>query len=248
MRALLILLLVSPGMVWADASRSFDGTNDSVKFGDMASLEDQTALSAGCWIINSNLTQDHIVIDKSSSTTDRWFLFTDDVAGTSGRTNTYTWFVDESAVGSQARVEAASDSALQDTWQWIVGTFVANDSTGMRLYIGGVEDANSPVASTGVDNSGGNPGQLAVGESDLGSTDRAGLEAHCQAWNRTITLVEVNEAMWVPGRVPLNLQLYSPVWGDSTEVDLSGNGNVGTVAGAVASSSGPPIIIGDASL
>ena len=49
--------------------------------------------------------------------------------------------------------------------------------------------------------------------------------------------------MWLPGSLESS-QGFWPIWGDSTEIDLSGKGNTGTVTGTTVDSSGPPVMFG----
>ena len=241
----LCLSLTTP--VWAGASLSSDATNDSVIFGDINSLDDETNLSAGCWVFQNDLLADYQGIDKQAAV-GFWILIFDDVGAVSGRTDIYTIAIQETvAPNTTARVEGASSSGLASTWQWIAFTFDNLSTTGLRLYIDGSEDANSPASTASIDDSGGgSTSTVNTMEGTLGGRDRNGNEAHCQAWQRTITAVEVQEARWKPGLVPLNLQLFAPHFGNaSPEPDLSGNGNTGTITGAAESFSGPPVMFGD---
>jgi hypothetical protein len=60
-----------------------------------------------------------------------------------------------------------------------------------------------------------------------------------QYWNRGLTEAEATNAMWLPGSVPQNLQVWIPFWGvDSPEQDLSGNNRDATLFNSPASNSG----------
>lgn len=78
-----------------------------------------------------------------------------------------------------------------------------------------------------------------------GSFPWLGRIAHAQAWNRGITDDEMQQARWFPGSIPDGLLVYHPLWGlNTTEPDLSGNGNSGTATSTTESFSGPPVSIG----
>ena len=242
----LVALLLQTPWVWAGASRSFDGTNDSIGWGSIANLANESNLGCGCWVVNNNLTQDHFILGNNVDSTDGGILFlTDDVGSSSGRTNTYKIFIQEPSAsgGSNCFVEAASSSALASTWQWIAFNFSAAGS--VRLFIDGTEDANSPGSCTNVSNSGGGGDAFTMGETTSGTLDRSGNMAYCQCWSETRGLVTLEQARWLPETFPSAPELTAPLFGsDSPEIDLSGDGNSGTVAGAGEDVTGPPVMFG----
>lgn len=245
---LLCLSLATPG--WAGASRDFDGTNDNVDFGGMSSLDNQANVSIGCWVYADNVTQDHYIVDffDAVATTTGGILFLhDDVDSVSGRTDVFTIYVEETGGGgSNVRIATATSSAKSQTWQWVVLTFDNESTTGFKIYIDNVEDANSPASTVSIANAGNHNETFYLGErSDGAAGDRAGNIAHCQTWNRTLGVIELIEAGFNPGVIPLNLTSWWPMFGaESPEIDLTGAGNTGTVSGATEAFIGPPVMSG----
>lgn len=79
-----------------------------------------------------------------------------------------------------------------------------------------------------------------------GSLD--GRAAYVHFYTKVLTGVERAELQFRPCSITENFSLCLPLWGDATEIDLSGLGHTGTVSGATADTNGPPIMIGDAPL
>ena len=71
-----------------------------------------------------------------------------------------------------------------------------------------------------------------------------GSIAYNSVHSQILTHPLIAESMYKPCSVPNGNVLCSPLFGDSTELDLSGNANTGTVSGASAGTSGPPVMFG----
>lgn len=154
---------------------SFNGSSQRIDFGNITESEgaENTVVA---WVYNDNITQDHIVIGNYGGTSGILLWF-DDSAGGSGRTDTYTAFVRESSGNGQSfvRVEGANSAGVATTWQHVAQTTDCGSTTGLRLYVDGTEDANSPGNLSTVQDSGStDAGDLQLGESPAGSYDRAG--------------------------------------------------------------------------
>jgi len=244
MRRLVILPLCWMLLCGA-ASRSFDGTNDSVDYGDIPTLSDSTgSISGGGWVLTDNVTSDQTVwSNKRTAGAARGVIFFQDDAG-GGRTDTFHIFVEEADEVTSTSCIGVNSAAVVDTWQWVAFSLTANNSSGMRLYIDGLEDANSPCTSSGVDNMGQSNEGWHIGADPLNEDDRSGEQAYMQLWSRLLTLQELEEARWQPGIIAASLEVFAPTWGASTEQDLSGQGNTGTVSNATTSADGPPVFLG----
>jgi len=219
-RRLLAALLLVLLAVRADAGYIFDGTDDSIHWGDIPALSDATTLSCSAWVWNDNLTQDHAILSNSS--TGAGFLwFTDDVTG-SGRTDTYRIVIQESsgAGGSAAGIDGATGAATANAWQVVGFSFTGSSSTGLRLYVGGTEDANSPVTTAAVADVGFSNGNITIGERVGGTIDRAGRQAEMACWT---------------GRI-----FYAPLRGTSPNIGSAGY-QAGTVTGATPTANHPAL-------
>ena len=234
---LLSLLCLSP-WCWAEASRDFDGNDDTVSFGDVTIIDGAAALTAIAWL-NIDVaapSSAYSVLRKDGSFNAQFFGgASNDVACSIWATTlgpgriTHTWGTgawnqylcrwDNGVIGGDSEIYKDLTS---------LGTIDGNDTSTIansanQLRFGGTE-ASPPVE------------------------DYDGKMSYVRYYTRYLTLVELTEEFYRPGIIPANLVGFWPLWGDSTEIDLSGNGNTGTVSGSTANSAGPPIMIGDAPL
>jgi len=218
-------------------ARDFDGVNDNIDFGGIDVIDDATTLTCSVWVINDALTADMNIVANTSITTDGFRLYFDDVGSVSGRTNVYNIYVAETvaAGSSNNRVESATNSALQDTWQHICFSAEVGSATGLELWIDGVEDANSPSSLSALGNLGSaatNEGTR-LGETPGGGADRNGKLAEVAFWNRILTDAEkvILSKGFSPLFIPNGLIFYAPLIGrGSAEPDIKG-GKSGTLAG-----------------
>lgn len=241
-------LLLIPSLCWAGVR--CDGTNDYVTYGDVGSLDGQTQLTVAAWVYFDVDTVDSYIGSKYDSTTYKGFLFLrDDVAGVSGRTDTCHIVISDQSGVHTARVEGVNNACIAGQWYHVAFTAISGSSTGLRLYIDGVEDANSPASLssfTYVMHSS-NPASLYAGAGSGGTTSRIdGNIAEFAVWNKVLTSDEISMlAKSRKKRLPLqiqpsNLLLYSPYdeYGDGSSItssslyDMSGNGRTATATGS----------------
>ena len=123
---------------------SFDGINGNISMGDASFIDDAPNLSVSLWMQTENIDVDGMLLTKGVfSTGTPIVLWRDEVAGISSRTNTISLIIRGDSAG--VRLEGATDALNDKNWHHISFTFQGGSSTGLRLYIDGVEDANSPV-------------------------------------------------------------------------------------------------------
>lgn len=140
--------------------------------------------------------------------------------------------------------DALSSAALAlDTWIFAACTY--SDADGPRLY---TATGASPIAEvtynkrivgTGarIDDAAGN---MLIGNVSFAQLPFKGRLAHQGAWNKILTLGEMEEFRRGRGAQNANLRGLWPLWGvASPELDLSGNLNNGTVTGATAADHAP---------
>lgn len=120
----------------------------------------------------------------------------------------------------------SSGGVTTNTWHHVAATY---DGSDMRLYLDGVEDATS-ASKTGNIRVNGWP--TTIGEDSDGNNDYTGRLAEMTINTATLTvdeLLALARGSSILSVHPENLELYSPVWGNSPEPDLSGNQRNGTV-------------------
>ncbi|MBI2637564.1 MAG: LamG domain-containing protein, partial [Candidatus Sungbacteria bacterium] len=171
---------------------SFDGVNDYVDAGDINALDNPVSLSACAWVKHNTLTDDDVIVAKMTNTTTGGFLlFRDDVAAVSGRTDTYHMFVSKDST-TFVRMEGATDASRANIWTHVCGVYTRSSATGLRLYVNGAEDANSPVSTASLDsiNSGTDP--VRIGDSaEAANRPLNGLIDEVRIYNRALTAEEV---------------------------------------------------------
>jgi hypothetical protein len=131
---------------------SFDGSGDYVNVGDMDSIDLEPEFTYCSWLYHSSDTTDDAIFAKTTSNTDGIVFWRDDVTGTSGRTDTYTVNLMEAGTTDTVRIEGATNAGTAGSWRFVCFTVDLGSSTGLRLYINGVEDANSPVSISSITN------------------------------------------------------------------------------------------------
>jgi hypothetical protein len=143
------------GPTWVGSNRGAvlgfnGGDGDYVDCGDIDAIDNATKLSVCAWVYHDNITDDQYIATKRGGNDDDGFLLIrDDVGSVSGRTDIYTVLVLESTGAANRRIESAQDASPLQTWTHVCFTYEENIANGLRLYINGVEDANSPVSTVG---------------------------------------------------------------------------------------------------
>jgi len=222
----------------------FDGANDNIIFSDNSTINNATTLTSSIWVWNDALTADMMVTNTKAAAGDGYLNYFDDTGSGSGRTDVFKIVVQD-ANGDNAQIEGATGSAKQDVWQNVLWAFNATSATGLELWIDGVEDANSPVDVTSVNDLGqANATNLRLGEETNGNRDRNGRLAELAYWD--VVLNDSEKVALSKGISPLlirpsSLFFYVPLIGRySPEADIVG-ADSGTVTGATAIQH-PPMI------
>jgi len=163
----------------SDNGLQFD-SGDVIDLGD-AIIDDATVLSISLWVKVNDLSSDHHFVIKGSGSTAAIILWRDETASSSGRTDTFSAFVNNTI-----RVEASSNSSSDTDWHHLVMTYKGNDVNGLRLYIDGVEDANSGTSTVALSQLKNDANDLKIGG---GTTD--GVIDDVRMYDRELTPDEV---------------------------------------------------------
>lgn len=177
---------------------SFDGTNDSLNMGDIVEADDSTtSLSGVAWVWQNNVTQDHWIFGSYDGTSGIFWQF-DDTSAASSRTDVYRLFVRESAGAGQGlvNIETPSSGASEDVWEHVAWSWTASDGSGLRLWLDGVEVADSPVSTSGNENCGQTSGDWIAGEYPAtGGLDRAGRIDELGLFLTVLDGTDINDIM-----------------------------------------------------
>lgn len=224
---------------WSAASRDFDGVDDVVDFASASVIDSFTNKTIALWVKLDTYGEDSqgVPINKRG-TLKGWQIF---IVGLGF--NQYEFEERFSTIDGEWTVPV--DSNPLDTWTHIATTFNnSSDANDPILYINGNSVTVSepqPPSGTVVDDA---TNRFVVGaQTNTGNIAYDGRIAYVHYYNRILTGAEIQQIMRHPGSIADGLKLYAPLWGDSTEIDLSGNGNTGTVTGSVTSADGPPVMI-----
>lgn len=235
--------MLIPSLCFGAASRDFDGVGDYVKITRV-----QSANTTVCaWVkfddagdINQILSQDQ----SSDAPLKRNFQF---------RTAITTPAVVYIAFVSDTAYTATGATTLNSgTWYYLCGSY---DGETISVY---QTSLNSPITTTDATNTtpSGNqdqdsPAGVGIGcrlynnaASCLGGEEMDGRISNVMHHSRVLSLMEMNEQMVKPGTITNSLIAYYPLFGDSTEKDLSPNQNSGSVTNSTTSTDGPPVMFG----
>ncbi len=231
--AISILLLASSVYSASDYSLSFNGSSDFVDCNLSPSLQVQNEFTIEAWVWTGPLPDNamwSIMSTQNDATTSGIGFFID------GRTNPDSQTAPKRHIHFQIgdgswHVSNANAAVPEQQWVHLAITRKANEVA--NIYYNGVPVSVSSVAWNGAITYHANwfiGKQSDVSRYFLGLIDRVSI------WNRALTQNEIQNIMFIePGAGTPNLM---GLWdfeegGGATATDVSGNGNVGTITGAV---------------
>ena len=225
----------------------FDGTDDVIDIGESTVMNGLADASWFMWVdqditpVGANLAL-YGEVGPTIPTTS-WGLIGSDGVFT-GRTDQYSTLVTDGSA-SIILVEGATGSLNTTDWQSVGSTFDGGSATGLRLYIDGSEDANSPVSVAGVSTLPTVTGGVTIGELHDGTLDNDFAAAWATQWDAILSATKM--AALNRGANPFimdnqNVIACYPMWNtDNLGMDISGNANNGTVTGPTQATRGAPV-------
>lgn len=237
------LLVSSPWLLLAGASVDFAPPNQYIEINDndLFDVGASESFTICMWVNIDSIKSDGQytrIIDKYSTL--GWTFDCSDPGSSSIR---MTLFLNDGVDSALAR---ASTTITASTWTFLCATYdnTLNSTLGISLFKNGVEVSYLTRNSTNLIDSMSNTTKVYIGVLSDITGDYDGRMAYVHMYKRVLTLTEINQIMIKPGSITDSLVGYWPLWGvNSPEIDLSGNGNTGTVTGATSSSDGPPIML-----
>lgn len=214
-------------------ARDFTASSDKIDAG--TGTDWTTATTVACWVKADSWLNDARLVHRWNSGSTQRFLLA--LNGTKKLTFT---ILNQASTGQTAT--GATTLSTTGRWYHFAGTF--NPSTRVACHIDGVEDgANTTSIGSGLA-TGSPPRNFLIGR-DAGATafNHDGQIAEVAAWNAVLSTAEL--AALAKGASPLAvrpglLKFYLPLWGaGSPEIDLSGNGNTGTLTGTASADHAP---------
>lgn len=213
------------------ASRYFDGVDDWVRNLGGASALSAGLISIGMWVysIGNGLSA---IFNSSLDGGGGYMGLLVDSNSNYFRVNHYT--------GSGfVSFDTSSNTFLTNVWNHVVVTYDRTVGTNIpTVYINGVFYSVSGSMTSiayGEDS-------FSIGINNIDNRDFLGYLAHFHAFGRILSQNEVVELMYHPFRVQGSLLIHLPLWGESPELDSSGNNIQGDIiSGSVRSSLGSPV-------
>lgn len=227
-------------------SRNFDGSDDLITSTSSESLDDLPAYTIVVWMYNTGLgtANGGYMYSKNPSgsavgrkfnhddfNVDYTLVFTANSTGSSGnptRRTSNNFFVENKWYGMCATWDGSLTAANIHIYKLENGVF--SEAT-YQTSTDGITAVASDAADT-----------VVIGNRVGGARSFDGSLAFMQVWARVLSNGEMIQALLYPGSIMNNLRGFWPLWGSSSiEPDLSGNGNHGTVTGAIKGLTEPPI-------
>lgn len=214
-----------------------DGTDDRVDHGDIAAIDGAAALSVAFWIFYQTSENAAEIVGKgaagftireSDSTADGMAMSMPD-----GATQGYT-------------AAATFPTGSWQHWVWVFNGAGVGNAGRMQAYKDGASIGLTYVGTIPATVGDAGTAQLQVGVNQgLNAFYIDAIIAHVKIWTAALTAGEAAQEMnsYRPVRMA-NLILWAPYDDGTSARDYSGNGNHGTVTGAV-QIAGPPVSYGD---
>ena len=232
MRRFLGLLLCWPLLV-GGGSRSFDGANDEIDFGNVNN------------VTTGNYTLCIWAKSTEDASTDFWIGKRANVTTATAGYSLWQLSTDTSGIGEGDGVEGLVSPAGDADGVWVYACGVWTASTEVNLNYANGAQISTATGGGSIDSLT-SASALQMGEDASDGNDSNSVQAYGRFHNVVLSVMNLNETMWFPERVTDSLSGLWPLWGsNSPEVDLSGLGLTGTiVAGAAESQDGPPVMFG----
>ncbi|MFW9875235.1 MAG: LamG-like jellyroll fold domain-containing protein [Candidatus Thorarchaeota archaeon] len=142
--------------------------------------------------------------------------------------------------GAARVVQIAANMDIDD-WYFCGGTKTGTTATVFKYENSSNTTTTQSESSEDASNSG--QDQITIGENKSGSEDWLGYISWVMVFNRVLSNAEFQELQWNPMAITSGNVVKLPIWGDATELDITGNAHNGTVDGATTATIGPPIFL-----
>jgi len=176
-------------------ANAYDFGGGYVDAGDIAQIDGASSLSGVVWVSHDTTSDDDYIFAKSSGITDGLLFFRDNVASLSGRTDTYTIFLASSDGEGNRRVESATNASTGGGFIHVAFTWEGLSTTGLRLYVNGVEDANSPSTASNVGAIDSGDRILSIGASSGGTNNIDGKIDEAGIFESVLDATDINDIM-----------------------------------------------------
>lgn len=232
--SLVLLLFLFSEISFASSSRDFNGSSDNLNFTSSSYCTSSLPISSGCWINADTNTADMGVLTCGAGGVSGWNL-------AANQFGSNDWGMGKNQVAD------ISSGGTVSTATWTFIGFIATGSgiTFYKLTKAGTLTKTTSANTSAIDNT---PAPslarvgcgLNSGSANAGFFD--GRISNC--FSKDVAMTEGEFLDFAQKTLVGSPHGYWPIWGDSTENDLSGNGFNATVTGTTASADGPPVTNG----
>lgn len=247
-----LTLILSVSLAWPESSMLFDADSERINIGSGSSLDNHPLNGAATILVWVRRTSDGanksiFTMDGTTFGTRGGVLLTGDNSSGEGTLTSVIWTdADPIIYTSNAGVLPLNE------WTYVAMVFNASSGAGelVQLYAGDRDTIATEITYSSTDDGTGTRLADAANDKWIGNVERAstsefgGQIGQISYWSRALSLAEVQDNQFNQVCRSGCVYLSNPGFdGTGTQKDLSGNGNSGTVTGATADLSGPPIFI-----
>lgn len=205
-------------------SLNFDGINDQVAVGDVAAIDiTGTALTVSCWFWWTGAITDFLIGKRQSGVAIQYGMYLD--------LSPAKLRFEVADGGTVPNTASTATTVTTGVWHHGAGRLNGAGGGGTTVWLDGVNDGSA----TGV-TLGNTTNSLTFGAASNGSFRYTGQIAEVSIWN--VALSDGEMVSLAKGVSPYlirrnSLAGYWPLWSSAHAMDLSGNGNAGTITEAV---------------
>ena len=170
----------------------FDGVSSYIDAGDIDDIDTSAELSGCAWVYHDTSSNDDTIFKKSASQTDGIIFYRQNFQTATGKSDVYGIFVADSADTSSALLTSDNLSSPLEKWTYVCFTYLEGSSTGLRLYVNGIEAPDSPVSVSGITAHDAGSEPFLIGANWTTSTQSFdGRIDEVIVWNRTLSSAQI---------------------------------------------------------
>jgi len=170
----------------------FNGASSYINAGDIDYMDTSPTLSGCAWVYHDTSNNDDTIFKKSVAQTEGIIFYRQNFQTATGKSDVYGIFVADSVDTSSALLTSANLSSQLNNWTYVCFTYLEGSSTGLRLYVNGIEAPDSPVSVSGITAHNADSEPFLIGANWTTSTQSFdGRIDEIMVWNRTLSSAQI---------------------------------------------------------
>jgi len=170
----------------------FNGASSYINAGDIDYMDTSPTLSGCAWVYHDTSNNDDTIFKKSVAQTEGIIFYRQNFQTATGKSDVYGIFVADSVDTSSALLTSANLSSQLNNWTYVCFTYLEGSSTGLRLYVNGIEAPDSPVSVSGITAHDAGSEPFLIGANWTTSTQSFdGRIDEVIVWNRTLSSAQI---------------------------------------------------------